>query len=107
MPVSWQSPFFDPNWNPLANNPRDNPLFYNPTLEELERGVTLHASSQWGARIRKEKSLRIAFVGGSQTALKTFPRYCSETEIKDLDEAEQKKVCSTDGYVAVFQQRMM
>jgi hypothetical protein len=49
------------------NGKEDNPEFYDPTEEELKRGVAYAPPVYWGVLLRKTKSLRIAFTGGSQT----------------------------------------
>ena len=46
----------------------DNPDFYKPTSEELQQGVAFAAPKYWGVHLRRSKSLRVAFIGGSQTA---------------------------------------
>lgn len=48
--------------------PHDNPDYYEPTEDELHQGVAFAAPKYWGVHIRQSKSLRIAFIGGSQTA---------------------------------------
>ena len=45
----------------------DNFAYYYPTDDGFKLGYAYHAPSWWGARIKKEKSFRIAFIGGSQT----------------------------------------
>ena len=42
--------------------------YYKPTSEELQQGVAFAAPKYWGVHLRRSKSLRIAFIGGSQTS---------------------------------------
>ena len=60
---------FDSSDNPTTPYGRDNGAYYDPTPDEIESGYTLHPSKFWGALMRKQKALRIAFIGGSQTAM--------------------------------------
>jgi len=46
---------------------RDNRDFYDPTPIELQQGIAFAAPKYWGVHVRQSKSLRIAFLGGSQT----------------------------------------
>ena len=46
----------------------DNISYWYPTDEEFELAYAYRAPKWWGARVRKNKILRIAFIGGSQTA---------------------------------------
>ena len=46
---------------------RDNPEFYEPTAVELRQGTVFAAPTYWGVHLRRSKSLRVAFIGGSQT----------------------------------------
>lgn len=66
--ISAERNLFNSEANPNYNVKTDNPSYYDPTLDELEMGYTLRASKYWGIQMRKEKCLRIAFSGGSQTA---------------------------------------
>jgi hypothetical protein len=43
------------------------PEFYKPTADELQRGIAYAAPKYWGVHVRRSKSLRVAFIGGSQT----------------------------------------
>jgi len=47
---------------------RDNRDFYDPTPIELKQGTAFAAPRYWGVHLRKSKSLRVAFIGGSQTS---------------------------------------
>ena len=50
----------------LQQNRHSEQYFY-PSDAEIERGYVIKADSSWGARIRKDNSLRIACFGGSNT----------------------------------------
>ena len=39
--------------------------YFDPTLEESERFITVYPVSSWGAQMRREKSSRILVLGGS------------------------------------------
>lgn len=41
---------------------------FDPTLEELSRSATLKVLPHWGVNLRKERSLRLLALGGSNTA---------------------------------------
>ena len=43
-------------------------LTYHPTAEELSGGVAYKPSEKWGQQMRKEKSIRLLTLGGSNTA---------------------------------------
>jgi len=47
---------------------QDNRDFYDPTPVELQQGIAFAAPKYWGVHVRRDKSLRVAFIGGSQTA---------------------------------------
>ena len=51
-----------------ADSERDNPEFYEPTNIELQQGIAFPAPNYWGVHVRRSKSLRVAFIGGSQTS---------------------------------------
>ena len=51
---------------------QDNREFYDPTSVELEQGTAFAAPKYWGVHIRRDKSLRVAFIGGSQTSSDSF-----------------------------------
>ena len=53
---------------------KDNISYWYPTDDELESGYAYHAYKWWGARVRKDKKLKIAFVGGSQTYFTQYPK---------------------------------
>ena len=46
----------------------DNPEYYKPTEIEWQQGVAFAAPKYWGVHVRRSKSLRVAFLGGSQTS---------------------------------------
>jgi hypothetical protein len=48
--------------------PDNNPDYYLPTPEEIQRGFVIPAPSYWGLQVRKENSLRWLALGGSNTA---------------------------------------
>lgn len=51
----------------LATKEQDNRAYYDPTPVELQQGTAFAAPKYWGVNIRRSKSLRVAFIGGSQT----------------------------------------
>lgn len=63
---------------------KDNPEFYEPTPEELSRGVAFAPPSYWGVLLRKKKSLRIAFIGGSQTAYSWSYTYIFKSSMEKI-----------------------
>ena len=53
-------------------------LNYHPTAEELSRGLAYRPNEKWGWRMRKEKSIRLLTLGGSNTAYfygTTYPEF--------------------------------
>jgi len=52
----------------FVNSQQDNPEFYEPTTIELQQGTAFAAPKYWGVHVRRSKSLRVAFLGGSQTS---------------------------------------
>ena len=55
------------------------PEFYKPTADELQRGMAFAAPQYWGVHVRCSKSLRVAFIGGSQTAMGEYVDIFRET----------------------------
>ena len=57
----------------VNNSNDDNTSYWYPCDDEFEIAYSCHAPKWWGARIRREKSFRIAFIGGSQTSNWGYP----------------------------------
>ena len=57
-------------------------LNYHPTAEELSRGLAYRPNEKWGWQMRKEKSIRLLTLGGSNTAYfygTTYPAFLIES----------------------------
>ena len=58
--------FFFLQLSPLSSEEQTLPLWdtlYDPTLEELERGILIRPSKSWGYEARKEKRAKILAIG--------------------------------------------